>query len=340
MSENTKMRSVLASEIEAFIYEYHIKGFKGRDVFSVLRMLDRYLCSIGHQEKIIPISVYKDWLAGMVGVCNTTVYARACIGRRFIKYLNELGHESQIPLLPRRYGNDFTPYVFSQEEMERILIACDEYRDPHVSCRTPTFMFPAIIRLLYSTGMRIGEALNIKNRDVDFNQHIIKLGITKNNRERLSPINPSLEVVLRQYIDYRSKLPCENLDDPDKYFFVGTSGERSKTTRIWQRFHNVLVKLEIKDYINGGYPRLHDLRHTACVHAMKKLIENGKDIYCHVGVLSAFLGHVKISDTENYIRLTQDMYPELLKQDAVVTKAIHSVIQRSLIVKDYEEETN
>lgn len=340
MNENHRMKSSVATELESFIHEYHIKGFKNRGVFETLRMLDNYLYSINHMDKVLSTDVFKKWLESMAGVCNTTLYSRACIGRRFIKYLNDLGYESQIPLLPRRYGSDFTPYVFSHEEMERIFRACDEYRDPGISYRTPTFMFPAIIRVLYSTGMRIGEALNIKNRDVDFDQHLIKLGVTKNNRERLCPINPSLEDVLRQYIGYRGKLRYENHDDPDKYFFVGMSGEKSKSNRIWQRFHNVLVQLDIRDHINGGYPRLHDLRHTACVHAMKKLIEKGKDIYCHVGVLSAFLGHVKIKDTENYIRLTQDMYPELLKQDAVVTKAIHSVIKRSLIVKDYEEETD
>lgn len=331
-----KFVSIFAKEFESFVYEYHVQGFKSRGVFETLRMLDRYLESIDLDKKFISNDVYKGWIQSMKGVCNSTLYARFCIGRRFIKYICELGFESPIPILPKRYQGDFTPYIYSEDEMRRIFDACDNYRDKNPLRNTAIIMFPAIIRLLYSTGMRIGEALLIKNQDIDFERHVITLRDTKNNRERLCPINESLEAVLRQYLMYRNKLGYTDLNNPDRYFFVGLSGKKSKTSRIWSRFHDVLVSLDIKDTINGGYPRLHDLRHTACVHAMKKLIEEGQDIYCCLGVLSAFLGHVKVVDTERYVRLTHEVYPELIKKDAVVSAAIHSVISRNLIIKDDE----
>lgn len=334
MGNISEFKSVLSKELGAFVYEYHVKGFKNRSVFETLRMLDKFLYTIEYKDKSLKPETYQEWLESMKGVCASTLYDRACIVRRFIKYLNAIGYECKVPLLPRRYSGDYTPYVFSHDEMNQIFAECDKYIDKHSFSYSSTIMFPAVVRILYSTGMRIGEALSIKNKDVDFKNHIIKLTQTKNGKERLCAINESLEAVLQQYIGYRDRLPYENLNAPDAFFFVGTHGKRTKVERIWQRFHNVLVKLDIKDHINGGYPRLHDLRHTACVHAMKKLIESGKDIYCYVGVLSAFLGHVKTSDTEHYIRLTKELYPDLIQKDAVVTAAVHSVIKRSLIVKD------
>lgn len=332
--------SILASEFEAFVYEHRIKGYGSRSILGHLLLLDEYLLKIGHKSKELNIEVYEEWLDSMVAVSDATKYIRASVARRFIIYLNELGYRSRVPLLPRSNHNGYTPYIYSHEEIASIFKASDNYRDNYVSYDSHSLAFPAIIRLLYSTGMRIGEALSIKNKDVNFNNHTIKLNITKNSHERICPINQSLEKVLRQYLDYRDKLNCKKLNMPDGNFFVGINGQPTTKSSVRYRFYKILKSLGIHDSINGGMPRIHDLRHTACVHAMKKLVDNGKDLYCHVGVLSAFLGHVRTIDTEHYIRLTREMYPELIKQDMAATEAIHSVIKRSLIIKEDEEESN
>lgn len=331
-------KSILASELDAFVYEYRMKGNRGKTIMEHLRHLDWFLSKIEHKSKELPIEVYENWLESMVAVSDATKYNRASVVRRFIIYLNELGYRSRVPLLPRCNKNDYTPYIYSHEEIANIFKACDNYRDNYVTYDSRSFAFPVIIRLLYSTGMRIGEALSIKNKDVNFDSHTIKLNVTKNSHERICPINQSLENVLRQYLDYRGRLNCENINSPEGYFFVGINGHPTSNRSVHYRFYKIMKSLGIQDSINGGIPRIHDLRHTACVHAMKKLVDNGKDLYCHVGVLSAFLGHARTIDTEHYIRLTREMYPELIKQDAAATEAIHSVIKRSLIIKEDEEE--
>lgn len=337
MADKYIFSSCLASKLEAFTEEYHIRGFKNRNVFETLRMLDRYLCSISYDDITLQRSVYDSWLDSQVNIKDSTKYGRASVVIRFIKYLNQLGFETPVPRLPKHIGCDFTPYVFSHDEMSKIFQECDKQNDRNSLYSSGLFSFPTVIRLLYSTGMRVGEAISLTNKAVDFDNHTITIFHAKNNRQRYCPINPSLEAVLRQYLHFRALLPLDGLDEADRPFFVNLQGGKLRTSGVWSRFNRIVRNLGISNTMHGGLPRVHDLRHTACVHAMKKLVDNGRDIYCCLGLLSAFIGHVKIADTERYLRLTQEYYPELLKQDAVVTQAIKGVISRALIIHDNEK---
>ena len=64
--------------------------------------------------------------------------------------------------------------------------------------------------------------------------------------------------------------------------------------------------------------RLHDVRHTFAVHALATMAEAGIDLYCSLPVLSTYLGHQSVKATNSYVRLTADMYPELIKKIDVI----------------------
>jgi hypothetical protein len=80
---------------------------------------------------------------------------------------------------------------------------------------------------------------------------------------------------------------------------------------------------------------VHEIRHTSAVHSLFKLTQDGVDLYCSLPLLATFMGHKKVLDTENYVRLTQEMYPEVLKMSAEVTDQVYSFIT-SKIRLDYE----
>ena len=69
---------------------------------------------------------------------------------------------------------------------------------------------------------------------------------------------------------------------------------------------------------------------------MRKLASEGKDIYCSLPMLSVFMGHKKVMDTEYYLRLTADMYPELLKLDSSVSANIKEIIRSAANEDRYE----
>ena len=82
-------------------------------------------------------------------------------------------------------------------------------------------------------------------------------------------------------------------------------------------------------------PMVHEIRHSSAVHSLVKLTRAGEDIYCALPLLATFMGHKKVLDTEAYVRLTQEMYPEVLKLNAEVTDQVYSIIV-SKLKQDYE----
>ena len=189
---------------------------------------------------------------------------------------------------------------------------------------------PTLFRLLYSTGIRISEALAIKNKDLDIKHHVITLNQTKNGSQRLAPINASMEAVLNQYIEYRNQMPIEGTMNPDRHLLVSSSGKPCTRRTVGKWFIKILEESHIPYKGSHLGPRIHDIRHTTAVHALVDMTRKGKDLYCCLPILSIFLGHKKVVDTEHYLRITKEMYPELIKMDLAATSPISQVIFHSL----------
>lgn len=81
--------------------------------------------------------------------------------------MRNIGIECHVPRLPRENDHKFIPYIYSHDEVQRIFAAADSLRIRINSSRSSLMPFPALVRLLYSTGMRVGEAVSLRNRDVD-----------------------------------------------------------------------------------------------------------------------------------------------------------------------------
>jgi len=172
---------------------------------------------------------------------------------------------------------------------------------------------PCLLRLLYGTGIRISEALSLKNKDVNMSWRCLALKDTKNGKDRLVPMSDSLTVVCKDYLEHRDKLPISGLKRENGQFFVSLNGGVCKHGAVHRWFRKVLVLAGIPFTGNRKGPRIHDIRHSFACHSFLKLSDEGVDLYCSWPYLSTYLGHKSLESTEQYIRLTSQMYPELLK---------------------------
>ena len=86
------------------------------------------------------------------------------------------------------------------------------------------------------------------------------------------------------------------------------SGGAERYNSVWNGLQ------ETKD----GYVYIHD--------GAVRQVRNGADIYCTLPILSVFLGHKKLSDTETYVRLTQEMYPDVLKLESSITSFLYPAL--------------
>jgi integrase len=172
---------------------------------------------------------------------------------------------------------------------------------------------PCLVRLLYGTGMRINEALSLKNKDVNIIGRYLTLKDTKNGKDRLVPMSDSLTAVFKDYLKHRNDLPLNGLERENGPFFVSLNGGVCNHSAVHCWFRKVLVLAGIPFTGNRKGPRIHDIRHTFACHSFLKLSAEGVDLYCSWPYLSTYLGHQSLEATEQYIRLTSQMYPELLK---------------------------
>jgi len=84
-------------------------------------------------------------------------------------------------------------------------------------------------------------------------------------------------------------------------------------------FRTLLSRCNIPFTGNHHGPRIHDLRHTAAVHAFAQMARSGQDVYTGLPVIATWLGHKSLSSTEKYVRLVEAMYPDLVGQSASVS---------------------
>ena len=337
MSEYS-FNSTLAPYMKEFLRSAVARGLKINVMRDYLRQFDLFLLSKAYGKPFLNKDIYDMWLDMKRKNCKPyTVYQHAAIIRRLSLVMNHLGNDSYLPRLPQRNFTKSISYTFSINEIERIFKACDALEHKIRKASSSLMVIPSLIRLLYSTGLRIGEVLSIRNRDVDFQKHVIILNNTKNGSQRLAALKPSMENVLRQYILYRGKLPVKNISAPGNFLFVNGLGEKVSRMAVYEAFQKILQKAGIIDNRNYCGPRIHALRHTACQHAFIRLAKNGEDLYCNLHKVTVFMGHKHVNDTEYYLRLTEEEYPELFGRVSGITGTISSIIEKGLQREDNDK---
>ncbi len=236
-----------------------------------------------------------------------TAHIRQSHIRQFCIYLNLKGINAYVyPNELVQTGTDFIPYIFTREEICKILYYADRIGPNKNKFVNTPYVYPAIIRVLYGCGLRIGETLKLLTSEVDLENNVLIITKGKNDVSRYVPISCSLSEYLYKY---NEKVEREN----NPYFFPARHGEHYAPCTFSRKFKKLEVQAGIHQLPSGKYPRVHDLRHTFCVHALEKMINESIDSYCALPGLSTYVGHKGLESTEKYLRLTKQYFIEVLK---------------------------
>jgi integrase len=322
MSEQFEYRSVFALYFDSFLKMKDTMGYGLNKFRGIFLELDRFFIETGVTDAYITSKQIAAWSKTRVNDKARTLYDKYSVLSQFCRYMCHLGHECYIPRLPKQKDLDFIPYVFTHQQMDMIFRECDRMTLFNRNMNNALFAIPALIRFLYSTGVRIGEALSIRNRDVDYALRRIIIRKTKNQMQRMVPVSSSLENVLRQYETYRNRMPVEGLTDKESFFFVSAIGKPFTKSTVYSWFKKILRQCGIPHIGKQQGPRVHDVRHTSAVHSFEKMIKSGVDIYCALPILSTFLGHKTIKGTEKYVRMVQEIYPDIIEMENPVTSFV------------------
>jgi integrase len=164
-----------------------------------------------------------------------------------------------------------------------------------------------LIGLLASTGVRIGEALRLRVKDVRLDSVLSYLHIVegKFRKSRFVPLHPTTVEKLAAYTRERERQHYEALSDA---FFVSESGGALTYHTCRATFATLLCRIGIGQPARGGRPGLHSLRHTFTVRRMVEWQRAGLPLKDLLPTLSVYLGHIQPVHTYWYMTAT----PELL----------------------------
>jgi len=317
-------RSVLAPYIDGLLKMKEAAGYNMRAARHVFKELDSYVLSIGIKSPDLTEDIITGWASSRINDRDNTLYAKFALINQLSRYIIHNGGNAYVPRLPRYPQSDFTPYIFSEKEISDIFSAADNLAaKAHYE---GIMVIPAILRLLYSTGMRISEALSLTNNDVDIAGGVLAVRNTKNRTDRKIPMSGSLSDVLAQYRKYRDLMPLAGVSMPDSLFFIRPNGLDISPQCVYSRFRKIYTSCGIRFIGDQRGPRLHDLRHTFAVHSLAAMSRAGIDLYTAMPVLSVYLGHKSIWMTEKYIRLTAAMYPDIEASCKVDNGLIYPII--------------
>ena len=211
---------------------------------------------------------------------------------------------SPLPTNVPRCPQAFVPYIYSEEEIKRLLAAAASRERCNLSsltCRT-------LLLVLYGTGLRIGEALGLDVADVDLESALLRIRETKFYKTRIVPVGADLTRVLRDYLLERSKGAPIPADGP---FLLTRQGKRPSRAGAEEAFKQLRRQAKVSRIDGSRYqPRLHDMRHTYAVTRLVRWYREGADVQRLLPQLATYLGHVHISGTQRYLTMT----PELLRQ--------------------------
>lgn len=154
-----------------------------------------------------------------------------------------------------------------------------------------------ILELLYGTGIRLSELINLQLKDVSFYSNSIKV-LGKRNKERIIPVNDNLTATLKHYLSFRSQHP--NIVDQD-YLLLSDSGKKTYPMLI-QR----VVKKYITEVSSISKKSPHVLRHTFATHLLNK----GADL----NSVKDLLGHSSLAATQVYTHNTMSKLKAVFDQ--------------------------
>ena len=299
----------LKPHCEAFIQEKRAVGYLYNTEAKKLSEFSRFSLNFDFPVDTLPKEVVQAWISKKPTDSDRNQYARFSLISQFAKYMDRMGCRAYIPDSGEvgKVCKNFVPYVFSHEEIRSFFKAVDMMvkRDHSVSPRRHLIM-PVLFRMLYCCGLRVSEALKLQGEDVDLELGVLTIKDGKGGKSRYVPMSDELTEICANYAKTRL------VGNPgSEWFFAAPDGGRYDTRAIYDTFRALLWEAGISHGGRGKGPRLHDLRHTFCVHCLGKWVGQGSDPTTLLPRLSAYLGHADLSATEKYLRMTAEVYPEV-----------------------------
>lgn len=239
----------------------------------------------------------RSWLVELKknGIANRTINRKISTLKSFFRFLlrNDVIEINPMSKVVGPKSGKRLPEFVEKEKIQLILDAPEDINDSQFE----TSRDYLIMELLYATGIRLSELINIKDFDIDRSNGQLKV-LGKRNKERIIPLPKALLVSIQEYIKERENLQLAN---QKKYLFLTARGKELYPKLVYR-----LVNRRIGEVSSQSKRSPHVLRHTFATH----LLNNGADL----NAVKELLGHANLSATQVYTHNTFEKLKNIYKQ--------------------------
>ncbi|GBE19937.1 tyrosine recombinase XerC [archaeon BMS3Abin17] len=242
-----------------------LKGFSKQTIKAYYYNVKRFLDFIAKSGLNLENNAIKSYLLTLNLSVNSMRLQYASLRFFFAEILKKPFTTADVPIKKKE---KILPKLLSKEQIKKLIEATDNLKHK------------LIVKLLYSSGLRLGELLNLKRKDLDFERNILYIRKGKGKKDRITLISENLKLDL---LNYYSKNTFKT-----EYILEGRNGKYTKKS-VQKVLDNLGKKI-------GTKVHPHMLRHSFATH----LLDSGTDIR-HIQKL---LGHSDISTTEIYTHVS------------------------------------
>ena len=285
----------------------HFVKFKqscGSDYHSSAKLLfrfDQHLVVRLFKGKALTRTIFQNYFETINHLCPRGFTNHYSVLQQFSAWLKL--HETNSYVLERRRALDRShsqpSYIFTVDEIKAILENSHNFSKKE---ELIPGLYQTLFSLLYSTGIRIGEALALTHADYINDEKLIHIQKGKFRKQRYLVLSNSAANRLNEYIQhYKSTLPLEK----DSPLFVNMRTKPLTYNNAYCAFIKTLHKSDITKNHSG--PRLHDFRHSFAVHRLLQWYQTEADINVKLPFLSTYMGHVDITSTQVYLEAANEL---------------------------------
>jgi len=304
----TKLRQA----VEEYVRLRRNLGFKLHEASKGLLDFARFMEQ--HRASYITQALALAWAQQPLHVQPAHWAQRLSFLRGFAQYRSATDPRTQIPakgLLPFR-PKRAQPYLYSHAEIKSLLSAALKMPYRYERGKLRPRVYHCLFGLLSVSGLRVGEARNLELQDVDLKTAVLTIRGAKFGKTRLVPLHHSTCRILAEYISRRNRHWRQRA--VSSYLFVSSSGHRLDGADIRRTFYALSRQIGLRRPSDSHGPRLHDLRHRFATNTLVRWYRSNQDPERKLPLLSAYLGHVHVADTQWYLSGSPELMREAMRR--------------------------
>ncbi len=230
--------------------------------------------------------------------------------QHFFEYWTAHGAITALPMPANRplQRSNFLPYVFSREELRRLLRLAHLTKTSNDKIHYKTVR--AALLTLYATGATVSEVTRLANEDVDLRNGFIRFSGSLLKAGRRIPIGRDLVRVARQHLDWQKRVGAQS-----ESFFSRIDGRGISPRALRAYFERLRRTAGIAGHRESSQsPCLRDLRVTFAVHQITSWMKRKEDLNVMLPALGAYMGNAGLESTERYLQLTPHRFQNTLNK--------------------------